>query len=81
MPNEKFMYNCFLCHDSFQYGPELYDGKKISLYGGIMVCMDCYNANWDGWNRDHEKKLISHLNEKGLPIPERNEKGLLPRGE
>ncbi|MCL1127986.1 hypothetical protein [Shewanella surugensis] len=81
MSNEKFMYNCFLCRDSFQFGPGLYDGKTIPLYGGITVCMGCYKWNWDGWNPEHEDKLISHLNEKGLPIPERNEKGWLPRGE
>jgi hypothetical protein len=35
--------------------------------------------NWDGWAPHHECVLLEHLEKKGLPVPQRNEKGLLPR--
>jgi len=47
--------------------------------GGIMVCDACWQGNWDGWNPRFEEKLLSILKKNGLPVPERNEKGLLPR--
>ncbi|RLB11107.1 MAG: hypothetical protein DRG39_04810 [Deltaproteobacteria bacterium] len=78
MENEKFRRQCFICNGKFQFGPHRYDGKYISKYN-IIVCRNCYNANWDGWAPDYEEKLILHLKKEGLPIPERNEKGFLPR--
>jgi len=59
-------------------GQGIYDGKQIPLYK-IDVCKGCYDGNWDGWSPDHEAKLLSHLKEKGLSAPERNNIGLLPR--
>jgi hypothetical protein len=74
----KFMFSCDLCGDSYQMGRHLYDGKQIPLYK-LGVCMSCYKGNWDGWASHHEEKIKAHLKEKGLPVPERNDKGLLPR--
>ena len=59
-------------------GPNRYDGKYIPRYK-INVCMTCYEGNWDEWAPGCENKLIAHLRAEGLPIPERNKKGLLPR--
>ena len=44
-----------------------------------MACNRCYAANWDGWTPNLEEKLTRNLKSKGLRIPERNTKGLLPR--
>ena len=78
MSDEKFMTNCELCGRSFQFGPQVYDGKVIPRYQ-LTVCMSCWKGNWDGWNPRHEALLIAHSKAEGLPIPERNEKGWLPR--
>ena len=69
---------CFMCDNEFLMGPDRYDGKFIRSYK-INVCRICYNGNWDGWCPDFEDRLIEHLNKENLPIPERNEKGWLPR--
>lgn len=79
MPKPKFMYKCFMCDTEFQMGPHVYNGRYIKRYN-ISVCSACYTASWDGWAPHYEERLIAHLKEKGLPIPERNEKGKLPRG-
>ena len=39
----------------------------------------CLVVNWDGWNPRYEETLLNRVKEKGLPVPERNSKGLLPR--
>jgi hypothetical protein len=69
---------CFMCAKGFQMGPHRYDGKVIRRYQ-ISVCSGCWGANWDGWAPHLERRLISHLAEKEIEIPARNEKGWLPR--
>ena len=59
-------------------GPHLYSGEFIKLYE-IAVCSICYQANWDGWAPHFEQRLVAHLEKCGRPIPQRNEKGWLPR--
>jgi hypothetical protein len=78
MDDVRFMKTCSLCNMPYQYGPHRYDGKHIPRYD-LDVCTGCYKANEDGWSPAHEKKILKHLEEKGLPRPERNEKGWLPR--
>ncbi len=78
MSGYKVMIDCFTCGTSFQFGAHTYDGKVIPRYQ-ISVCSACYSGNWDGWNPRLDEKLIAHLTSQGLPIPERNEKGWLPR--
>ena len=78
MNNKKFMFKCDLCDSSYQMGRHKYDGKQISRYG-IGVCNICYKGNWDGWATNHESKILLHLKEEGLPVPDRNDNGLLPR--
>ena len=73
------MMRCFTCGDEFQFGPNIYAGTHIRAYN-ITVCRTCYSANWDGWAPSYEPKILKHLEEKGLPTPERNSKGWLPRG-
>lgn len=72
------MVPCFFCDTSFQTSDHIYRGKHIAQYQ-IDVCEGCYTGNWDGWAPHFEGRLVSHLKEKGLPIPDRNEKEWLPR--
>jgi hypothetical protein len=69
---------CFTCNGQFQFGPDRYDGVRISDYE-MMVCGICYGANWDGWGPSYEPRILKHLNERGIPEPRRNSKGWLPR--
>ncbi len=72
------MFTCTTCGSEYQMGRHIYGGKQIPRYQ-MGVCKSCYEANWDGWAPDYEGKIITHLEEKGLPVPERNNKGWLPR--
>lgn len=78
-------FRCFFCAKQFQRDNHVYHGNPIAYRGtfigryGFAVCDGCYDSNLDGWMPDFEERLLSHLNEKGLPIPERTEKGRLPR--
>ncbi|UOA17445.1 hypothetical protein DSM14862_00190 [Sulfitobacter indolifex] len=76
---DKIMYSCDVCGSRHQMGPGRYDGKFIPAYK-MQVCMPCFKMNWDGWAPIHEPKVITHLNEKNIPIPARNAAGWLPRG-
>lgn len=78
MVEHKAMMRCFICDSEYQFGPHLYKGKYISRYK-INVCKICYQGNWDGWGPDCEDRLIAHLKKEGIPIPERNTEGWLPR--
>ncbi len=72
------MEQCGLCGSSYRYEPHYYGGQKIRLYD-LMVCNNCWRSNWNGWNPIYDVKLLSTLERKGLPIPERKVNGLLPR--
>ncbi|VAV82485.1 hypothetical protein MNBD_DELTA01-33 [hydrothermal vent metagenome] len=81
MKKESIKFNCFTCPNEYEMGFGVYEGKCLPLYADIFVCLTCYNGNFDGWsNPAVVEKLINHLKEKSLPVPERNEKGWLPRG-
>jgi hypothetical protein len=71
---------CDMCGAQFEFGPHAYDGRHIARYR-LLVCSPCYEGNSDGWNPGMEPKLIAHLKSKGIPIPERNAKGWIPRGD
>lgn len=68
------MVSCVFCERKFQFGPHRYDGKHISK-SQIALCKICLNASWDGVGPTYEAKFLSHLEAKGLPIPEQNSKG------
>src|SRR5262245_55324488 len=44
MEGNKIIYDCFLCGLSFQFGPNIYDGKRIVDWD-IMVCDGCFRGN------------------------------------
>lgn len=78
MNDFKFMCTCGLCGSKFQFGRHIYDGKHIARYQ-IDVCSMCYAGNKDGWGPASEPRILELLETKGIPIPDRNELGWLPR--
>ena len=74
----KIIERCDLCGERFQYGPVAYFGTYVPAYQ-VMACHRCYAANWDGWALKLDETVTRNLKAKGLRIPERNTKGLLPR--
>jgi len=78
MPPTKIIECCDLCGAGFQYGPVAYFGTYVLTYQ-VMACNRCYAANGDGWASHLEANVTRSLKAKGMRIPERNTKGLLPR--
>jgi hypothetical protein len=72
----KTYYDCFLCEQSFQFGPHVYDGRHVRLWG-IQLCNVCLMSNWDGVVLEGHPRLKQHLMSKGIPI-KFNAKGWLP---
>lgn len=68
---------CDICSKEFQESGGKY-GRCIPSYN-LNVCMSCYKGNHDGWNSTNEEVLIKHLEKNDIPVPERNEKGWIPR--
>lgn len=81
MSSEIKLYDtCEICGRRFQFGPHVYNGQRIPAYE-ITVCKVCFDGNWDGWGMRAEPVLIAHLKSRGIPIPERNAQGFIPRGD
>ena len=74
------MCTCGVCGAKFQFGPHVYLGRKSKTYG-IMICHSCWQANWDGWAPHLEDNVTAKLKQDGTPLPSRNERDLLPRGD
>ncbi len=70
---------CDVCEQALHHGSHRCDGHKLRRYGGIMICDSCWERNNDGWPPYYEELLIQHLERQGIPIPRRNDNGLLPR--
>jgi|1185.fasta_scaffold195262_3 hypothetical protein len=71
---------CDACGSKFRYGPDRYDGRWLRGFQ-MLICMSCFNGNLDGWNVASEPRVRAHLASKGIAVPGRNDKGLLPRGD
>lgn len=71
----KFVAQCFLCKQGFQFGPHTYKGRRIPAWD-IMICESCDNGNWDGVVPHTHPDLIQHLEKQGIGI-RLNEKGWL----
>ena len=71
---------CQICGSQFEHGPHVYKGRHLARYK-LLVCEACYSGNRDGWNPAIEPRLLAHLRAHNLSIPERNSKGLFPRGD
>ena len=77
---DKFMMSCDVCDKKFQQGPGRYEGHTIARYK-MTVCDPCWQGNWDGWGPAAEPRVLDHLKEQGIPVPPRNAKGWIPRGD
>ena len=45
----------------------------------LRVCGRCWQDARQGWDERFEPQLLQALSKRGLLIPDRNERGLLPR--
>lgn len=70
--------HCQMCGSEFLVGRQGHGGRHIPAYD-LHVCDLCYDCNVMGWAPLYEQKLLDHLKVKKLVLPERNEKGLIPR--
>ncbi|WP_137405873.1 MULTISPECIES: hypothetical protein [Sphingobium] len=75
--SEAIKINCEVCGRPKDYGPHVYDLRKLQGYG-IMACTICCSANEDGWGPFPEPIILKRLEEKGIEPPKRNAKGWLP---
>ncbi len=62
---------CFIC----QRNPAVKDVPRYRF----IVCRACWDENWAGWDPQHERRIVKHLEEQRLPVPTRNIGRLLPR--
>ena len=69
---------CDICGKTYYQGKGYYPLRKVEGYG-LFCCDICFDSNWDGWNPNHEAKILAHLKANGIEPPPRNEKGWLPR--
>ena len=63
----KIKERCFLCGNSFQFGPHAYDRRDISAWG-IMVCSTCRSRNMDGIVPGRHPHLLEHLKTHDIEI-------------
>jgi hypothetical protein len=80
MKTPPLMFNCDVCGRQYRHGPQIYEGHKLSLYGGAFACNACWTANHDGWAPHYEGRLLQILKQRNLATPARLSNGFLPRG-
>jgi hypothetical protein len=61
------MVKCFLCETPFQFGPHIYNGRRIPEWD-MMVCRGCYQGNWDGIVPESRPRLLPYLKSKGITV-------------
>jgi len=66
---------CLLCE---QEGNSRVGAKHVPGYE-FDVCWKHWEENWDGWNRQYEKKILEFLKSRGIREPRRDPRGMLPR--
>lgn len=66
-PPEPFLFDCFLCRRSFQFGPGRYDGRAIGSWG-VRFCSICVSSNHDGIVPEQHPRLMDHLKAKGIEV-------------
>jgi hypothetical protein len=60
------MIKCFLCELPFQFGPHVYNGRRIPEWD--IVCSGCYKGNWDGIVPETRPHLLPYLKSKGIDV-------------
>jgi len=66
---------CLLCE---QEGNSRVGAKHVPGYE-FDVCWKHWEENWDGWNRQYEKRILEFLKSHDIKEPRRDPKGMLPR--
>jgi hypothetical protein len=79
MSTQFVLQDCDVCGQKFKFGPHLYEGHRLVLYGGAFACNACWVGNHDGWAPHLEPAILVLLKERGLEPPPRNANNLLPR--
>ena len=69
---------CDLCDRQTNFGSGQYDGKPSALDNTLFFCNNCRQIHWDGIGPSHENKFVSLLEQKNIPLTQRNEKGWYP---
>ena len=59
-------YECCVCEDLFQFGPHVYDGRKVHGWNGLMICRECERINHDGVVPNPQ--LISRIEATGAKV-------------
>ena len=62
-----YMAECFLCKKPFQFGPHIYNGRKIPAWD-MLVCSGCYTGNWDGIVPEVRPHIIPYLQSKEIEV-------------
>lgn len=75
MDGEKILYDCFLCDVPFQFGPHIYNGRRVRQWD-VEICDFCLQNNRDGIMLDRHPRLADHLRAKGIAFT-LNPKGYL----
>jgi hypothetical protein len=65
--NREHMVECFLCKQSFRFGPQVYDGRPVRPRG-IMICRTCNDTGSSGLVPGAYPRLVPYLRSKGLKI-------------
>ena len=72
------MVECFLCKGSFQFGPHIYDGKRI-LPWGMLVCDECHRGTRDGIVPANHRTWCHTFNRAGCRLDITRKAGLTGR--
>ena len=67
MPNPKHVEACFLCRQPFEFGSQVYQGRRIPEWD-MMTCTSCYEGNRDGIVPEVFPHLIPYLKSRGIDI-------------
>jgi hypothetical protein len=67
MPNPKHLEPCFLCHQPFELGGHVYQGRRIPEWD-MMTCTSCYESYREGIDPDRFPHLIPYLKSRGIEV-------------
>ena len=70
------MFPCHLCGRAARMDRHL-EGRTLRHYE-MFVCNSCFESNWDGFPPHLEAAFVRHLNDRNIPLPQRNENGRYP---
>jgi hypothetical protein len=62
------MYPCFVCGQSFHFGPHVYDGRAVQGWNCAAICKVCESSNQNGLMPDQWPDLIGNLQRQGVRV-------------